>query len=460
MGIKSFLFGVETTQAATSLYDRNMFQWTNNGQPVYFADDRTTYIQEGYENVGAVYECVDLILKKVVACPVIVYEIKDEQKYQKYRNLLESGTVENKALALSMKASVLSEVTVTDIQKILDKPNPYQSTREFIREAAGYFLLTGNTFLYANGPDVKNRKWSELFSLPAAQIKIVSGGMFKPVDSYMLDYNQDKSLLFPAEQVTHIKTFNPVYSNTGSQLYGLSPLRAYLKKLARAKAGDKEINKQLNNGGAFGLLSPKNAQDVLTVDQKNALKERLVEAKDAGDLLARIFPASIAMDWTQIGLPFPDMQLLDVLDATDKDIYKAYHVPLMYQSNDASTYNNMATAGKQLIYNAVGPVCDEISEGLTRALCEPVNKRTGKKYVIKLDTTSLPEMAADMKEISDWLSKSPELTLNEKREVKGWGRLEGVENMDIPLVAKTLTRIDQLHLTEEGFTSALDKENN
>ncbi|PTX14438.1 HK97 family phage portal protein [Pontibacter mucosus] len=457
--LDSFFSGTIQKQvnAELSRYNLQAFRFLADGQPIYLDAKAESYITEGYTAIGAVYECVNLILKKIASSPPIIYEIKDEAKRQKWHNLSKSDSIEQKALALQLKAQAVEEVSPKEIQELLNKPNPLQGYKDYIRQLAGFYLLTGETMAYNVGPLGQKDKIVHSWPLPTHLVDVISGGMFEPIKEYIFKFSTDKTYAFPASDVARIRMFNPLFDVQGSQLRGMSPLRAYLKKLARAKAGDKEVLKQLQNGGAFGILSPKNAQDTLTPAQKDALKQRLIDAKNAKDDLARIFPATVAMDWQQIALSIADQKLLELLQATDEDIYRAYGIPLVYRSTDASTLNNEQHASRKLIYDAVQPIADDLSELLTKIMCEPVNKRLGKKYYIELDTSSLPEMQNDMKAISEWLEKSHELTMNEKREVKGWGRLEA-ENMDIPLVPKNLTRVDMVHLTDDAFTQGVAQE--
>ena len=435
-----------------SLYNLNAFKFINDGSPIYLDDKAATYIDEGYLTVGSVFEAVNLIMKKVVASPPVVYEVKNEAKLQKYRNLIKSDSIESKALALQVKAQAVEEVEPGEIMALLNKPNPLQSYKDYIRQLTGWYLLTGEAIAYQNGPS--KDKVTESFPLPPHIIDIISGGMFQPIKEYILKFSPDTQYAFPTEQVRRIKMFNPLFDASGSQLRGMSPLRSYLNKLARVKAGDKEVNKQLNNGGSYGFLAPKNAEDFLTPEQRQALTEKLKKAKASKDEVGRILTSTIALEFQQIGLPIGDLQLLEILQGTDEDIYRAYSIPLVYRSTDASTMNNEQHASKKLIYDAVQPIAEDIGELLTRIMCEPVNKRTGKKYYIELDTSSLPEMQNDMKALTDWLEKAWWIPANMKLEMQGFGRIDA-ENMDIPLAPKNLVRVDMLHLTDEGFSQAV-----
>lgn len=424
------------TQASTNLLNDSIFRWLNNGAPVV-KEDRETYV-DAFNAVGAVYEAVDIITKKVVACPRIVYRVKNQVEYKKFLDYSKSPHTLGKALVA--KAKALEEVHVPEIEKLLTNPNKTQNGDDFFETLTGLFLLTGNAYAYGNSSLPKQKKWSEIFALPT-DMTIVSGGAMEPVKGYRVncwDYNDP----FPADQIKHFKTFNPNYSTTGQQLYGQSPLRAYLYPIDILKNSDQQADKQIKNGGIFGLITPENKEDQLTDEQKGDLKEQLQSGRRSDDELSRIIPSSIALKWQQIGLASGDLQLVELSGAKADDIYRCYHIPLQFRSQDSATYNNLPVANRKFIFDAVAPICRKLEVGLTEFICTPYNK-TGETYVIHLDFMSLPELNSDMVAAVTWLQNSPFLTLNEKREVIGYGRLEE-QGMDQILLNRNTVLLSQV----------------
>lgn len=462
MGLKSFaaktLFGGYITQAVNQqvsstmagLVNANLFHLIGKDQPI-LTHDHTDYVKDGGLAVGAVYECADLIMKKVVASPPIVYEVKDSAKLKMYDNLMKSGDPMRMAKAMAIKGEAIEEVSVPKIKNIIENPNEKQTWDEFIGLICLLYLYDGNSLVYGNAGDKISKKWSEVWALPfnSKQFGIRSGGMFDPIKSYYVQPNGGDMLFdFPAEQIEHIKTINPTWDTSGAWLYGVSPLRAYLGSLLRAKLGDDAANKMLNNEGAFGVLAPKAKEDQFDSTQKKALHERLSDAQRSKDKMARIFPTSIPLEWLQIGLPATDLQLLEMLKVNREDIYRAYHMPLVFASNDAATYNNLGSANKQFIYNGVAPVSDAIAKALTKFICSPYLDADKKKYIIRLDYMSLPELSEDLKQMAEAVDKMDYLTDNEKREIHGWGKINKPE-YEVAYKSKSKAPIHQIF---EGST--------
>lgn len=426
-----------TTQ---NLFNENVFRYLNNGEIIIKADD-FNYVEKGYEAVGAVYECVDIIVKKMIACPRIVYRIKDQKEYKKYLNF--SKSADTLPQMLIAKAKALEEVSIPQIDKLLNNPNPEQDGDTVYEHLFARYLLQGNSYLYGvagSDANINAKKWTELWTIPG-EMTIKSGGFTKPIDSYILQqYTQDKP--FPAAQIKHFKTLNPNYSLTAQQLYGLPPLKAYLYSLDILKNADKQADKQMKNGGKIGLLSPENKEDSWSDPQIEQLGTSLKDAHNSNDRMARTIPLSVAVKWTEIGLSSAEMELLSIAEAKAADIYRCYHIPLQFYNQDAATYNNLPVANRQLVYNAVAPICRRFSTGLTAFICPPYN--TDKEtYVIELDFTSLPELNDDIAATVAWLMTCDFLSQNEKREVIGYGR-SAEPGMDEFFINKNKVRLQDI----------------
>lgn len=450
MGFIDFAFGKQiqkrvtaisgqlTQRIATNLVNQNLYRYIGDNMPL-LNEDCYDYVDGGYKAVGAVYECVSAILNKVISCPRIVYEVKDETKYKQYKSLALSTNPNDIFKAKQLKSESLTEVKVDRINNLLNNPNPEQDGDSYFELLAGSYLLNGNAFIYGNDGDGRSKKWTEMWALP--QMHIISGGIMKPVKEYYLFWNTDAQTRFDASNVKHIKAFNPKFDLHGSQLYGLSPLRAYLYDLDLLREADKRADKQLKNGTEFGIISPKNKEDQFDDDQRKAFKESLVRGYDSDDALSQWFPVSVPLEFERIGLSIADLDLINLKKASQEDIYRAYKRPLAFLNQDAATYNNLSTANKQFIREAVAPVCEKISHALTQFICEPYKRTDGKVYIIRLDYTQLPEMQSDMKELTEWLNKAWWLTPNQRREALGYGKNEE-PGMDSVWIPTNMTRLE------------------
>lgn len=445
MGIIDTLFGdainkrvnQQVSSMTANLFNQSIYQFLNSGQ-IIINPNGFEYTEKGFEQVGAVYECVDLIVKKFVACPWIIYRVKNATEYKKYLQLSQSPD----ALPQMMlaKAKALEEVSHPNIEKLLNNPNPDTEGDDMWELLCAMYLLRGNAYLYGNAgndADFKAGKWSELFGIPS-DMKIRSGGFMQPIQSYLMtEYTQ--ATPFPARQIKHFRTLNPRYDPWGSNLYGIPPLKAYLYSLDILKNADKQMDAQMKNGGQMGLLSPENKEDSFGDDQKKQLRQSLKDAHASNSKLDRYIPVSVALKWTQIGLSTAEMETLKASDAKADDIYRCFHIPLQFRNQDTATYNNLPVANRQLAYNAIAPICRKFSKGATSFICTPYNTNQT-QYIVEKDFLSLPELNDDMKTVSEWLKNADWLTPNEKREVARFGR-SAEKGMDDHWVDVTKVRI-------------------
>jgi len=451
---------LETALTQLSGYQTTLYGWLNNGQPVQLADNTFTYIQAGYQMNADVFTCVDLILTKLCQCGVNVYEVSKDKtsQVQKYRNLLQSDTAEARIKARAIELKAMKETYFPPISDLLMTPNKLQSWGDWLRNYAGFYLLTGNSYNYYNGINPANRKWGEMYVLPAQFMQIISGGPMQPVKGYRV-INQrffgSDMFDFEATSVSHLKSFNPNYNNYGSQLYGQSPLMAYRMTLQKNKDTRIEGNKQVVNGGPLGIVSPKDGNTKWTADQGQDFKDQLMKKNrySGGDVVDRLFASGTPIEFQQIGLAVADMMLLESLNFDRKDIANAYHIPItLLNDMSASTDNNVSAHMKQFIYNVIIPLANMISDKLTRDICPPYNTN-GKTYVIQIDPTTLPDMQDDMTKVATWFNTAWWTTANQK--LQGMGFETSTEpNMDKVLVPNNMMLIDDLSVTDAQFTQA------
>src|SRR5690606_39009364 len=138
-----------------------------------------------------------------------------------------------------------------------------------------------------------------------------------------------------------------------------------------------------------------------------------------------------------------DMELLNHSNASADDIYRGYHVPLFFRTLDSSTYNNVVTAKKAFVYDAVAPIAEKMGAALTKFICHYYREQHGKNYVIAFDYMSLPELSDDVKAIMEYLNNTHMLSPNEQREMLGFGRSQQ-EGMDEIFISKNFVRLSDV----------------
>jgi len=440
----------------SNLYNENIFQWIGAGQIIFDWEDNEKFVKQGFQQNADVYTCIDLIIKKGAECAYSIYEVKpgvSKKDLKIYENMCMAEGVQARLKSIQLKNQLFDEVKDSNnpILKLLANPNPRQNYEEWVSDLLGFFLCNGNGYILGNSDSEVNigkKLWSQLYSMPSTFMQIVSGGYLEPILGYKLATTYAEPVAFPADQIHHFKSFNPDFTLTGANLYGQSPLKAIYRNILKENQGADELLKQMKNGGAMGFISPEGNDSKLTPAQLGLLKEKIIEAKGGDELMDRIFPSTGPLKWTQIGLPSTDLQLIESLNMDTKKIYSAFHVPITFSgSEQASSFNNVNTHGKQLIYNAVMPNLRKIKDSINTFVCNPYRKAFGKEYYFDFDISSYQEMQTDQVELTNWLEKSWWLQPNEKREAQGYDQDQD-PLMNKTYVPSNLVPIEDLSLDQ------------
>ena len=398
------------SQNTSEQYNRAIYNWLGN-TIVWNSENDETYINDGYRKNATIYSIVNIITKAASTIPYHVYRKVNDNSYKRYK-AMSSGIADPNVMLKSnmLKKHALVELEHTDLHKLLERPNPAQSYATWITEMIAFGKLTGNRYIYGIGPETGENinKYTELYIMPSQIMEINSGGIMKPVESYTIEYNGTYHI--PAEQMCHIKDFNPFYDGTGSHLYGQSPLKAGLRSMTTNNEATESGVKFLQNQTARGILMSDEGDlnEVQAQQLKDKFRKDHQGSKKAGDII--ITPKKLS--WVNFGLNASDMSLIEQYNASIKDLCNIYNVPVQLLNNtESSTYNNMKEAKKALYQNCVIPELMKIQDELNRWLAPMY----GDDICIEYDFSVIPELQEETDKIVDQMSKAWWLTPNEKR---------------------------------------------
>ena len=415
----------KNAQQTAQQYNNAIYNWLGESI-VWNPENDDSYITEGYRKNSTIYALVNLITKAATTIPFQVYEKTNENDYKRYKAMT-SGTFDAATIhkAAMLQKRSLVELQDTELHKLLERPNPAQSYNSWITELIAFGKLTGNRYIYGIGPDTGANvgKYTELYVMPSQIMEIVSGGIMKPVSKYKIEYNGTFEI--PAEEICHIKDFNPYYDGTGSHLYGQSPLRAGLRSLTTNNEAVQTGVKYLQNQTARGLLMSDEGDinEVQAQQLKDKFRKQFQGSDNAGDVI--ITPKKLS--WVNFGLNAADVSLIEQYNASIKDLCNIYNVPVQLLNNtDSSSYNNMKEAKKALYQNAVIPELLKIKDELNRWLAP----KYGDKLCIEFDFSVIPELQEETDKVVDQLSKAWWITPNEKRAAMNYGKDEETSQLD------------------------------
>ncbi len=239
-------------------------------------------------------------------------------------------------------------------------------------------------------------------------MEINSGGIMKPVESYTIQYNGTYKI--PAEQMCHIKDFNPFYDGTGSHLYGQSPLKAGLRSMTTNNEATESGVKFLQNQTARGILMSDEGD--LNEVQAQQLKDKFRKNHQGSQKAGEYLTPPKKFHGEPLCLKPSEMSLIEQYNASIKDLCNIYNVPVTLLNNtESSTYNNVKEAKKALYQNCIIPELIKIQDELNRWLAPMY----GDNICIEYDFSVIPELQEETDKIVEQMSKAWWLTPNEKR---------------------------------------------
>jgi len=390
-----------------------ILKYVGSGNPAYMPDNVESYVNQGYTYNPLVYSIVSFIAQKASTIPWFVYDIKDKKSLKLYKSGGAEQTIQKKLLF----TKAVEPIKDHELIELFNMPNPLQGWAEFIEQAIGFKLVTGNTYIHAIGPDagVNKGKIQEMWVLPSQIVEILAGDRTQPIKGYR--YMVQKDIVIPPEEIIHLKYWTPDYES-GAWLYGLSPIRAGRRVVSKSNASFDAGTAALQNSGMLGFISGNEEQTGvgLTDEQAIALQERLAlytQAKNRG----RIPVTSYNLKWQQMGMSPVDLNILESDKMDLRTICNIYHVPSELFNDAANkTYSNTQEASRAIWVNAVIPALTQFRDSF--------NNHIGQKYDnriwIDFDTSVVPELQDDLATQVAGLKEAYWISPAERRAIMGW----------------------------------------
>lgn len=420
-------------------------------------DDKKKYITDGYISNADVYSIIRQISRSASVPSWKLYEIKDKKKLDNYLSVKTTGTESNLFKQIRLKKEALEEVDNDDIMDVFVKPNPLQRWTEFYELSLIFRLVTGNRYWKGVAPEMgmNKGKWQEIYVLPSQWVEILSGGsIMEPIKAYRLNYNPNIELAF--DEVDHSKYPNPHYNTSGSELYGLSPLRAGKPVLTKSNDGYEASKSLLRHLGVIGMITNADRSQG-DIDMK-AFNAKMKEKFEGPSQYGKYLSTNYNLSYTQMGMNAVDLALNEGQMLTLRQLCNVYNFPSeLLNDKDSNKFNSHKEAKKSMVVNAVIPELNLDRDTFNTWYLQPFREADRKDYFIDYDVTDMPELQEDLEKLWTRVDNSVEFTLNEKRKMKGADRLEKEGMDDIYLPANLLplgfdtTEMDDIQKTLKKF---------
>jgi len=388
-----------------------------------YSTENQTYIDKGYNINPIVYSVINQQAVKTASIPFQIKKIKDKESFRKLSGL-RLATKSDMSVQQRVKDILLQTKAFEDedIRLPLEAPNASQSWNEFFALYKTFLKLTGNVYIYMLSPlDGPNKgRPIQVYILPSHLIQIIVKakadllGVDSPVKGYILTYGR-QYLQFEAENVIHIKYSNPNYDESGSHLYGMSPLQSALRNIQSSNVGLDLNIKTLKSGGAFGFIHGKS--QAINETQAKEIKSRLLEMNTSPDDLSKIAGISAEIGFTRLSLTSDELKPFDYLKFDQKQICNVLGwSDKLLNNDDSSKFDNINQERKRVITDNIQPDLKILEQALNRFFLPRF--KGYENSVIEFDVTELPEMQTDIGEMVKWLNLALDrgvITRNEYR---------------------------------------------
>ena len=327
-----------------------------------------------YTNTDDVYSVIKLLATTSALVPLYAYDVVDDKLKKQLQRM---NVKEEPYFRKQLQKKALEELPENDrLQMLLENPGYANGKYEFFEALYSFLYIQGECLLWKEitefGPN-KGQVYKLHFLYPQYVILKVTDKY--PYTTIAYDYLVNGQLVMqniPAEEVIHIKYFNPVFNIWGEELRGLSPLKVLSSRLERMDSNINVSIAQLQNGGVPGIVTEKNI-DALATETSGTRKDNFYRYMQSQDNAGMPYFGSGDLSYIALGLRLVDMDTVNLEKIDFKKLCNAYSVSdVLFNNGEASTESNVKEMMKRLYTNSTLPnvmrVRDALNKGLVTTL--------------------------------------------------------------------------------------------
>ena len=288
-------------------------------------------------------------------------------------------------------------VTDSPLLELMEQPNRTKgyTWEDIINHLDTYTLTTGNGILKGER-SIGIRGIAELDVLPTPLVDIeTSGTWLDPVSKYVLTIDKNK-FVFDSEEISHIKLFNPGYSNTKESQWGLSPIKVAASIIQSSNDKWDASAFLMQNRGAAGMITDKGdrPQTPTEVERMQAGFDNRARGLEK---FGRVLVTNKNLDFISMAMSANDLKLIEHGVVNLRAICSVFKVDSSLFNDPANkTFNNRKEAEKSLYSNAVMPLIEKRTSKLNSFLTESFHPGGG--YRLRADYSGVEALQEDFHE--------------------------------------------------------------
>lgn len=308
------------------------------------------------------------------------------------------------------------EIESHPVLDLLKKPNPLQTTEEFLAQYSLYRDIYGNAIIYklaATSTSLPKALWN----LPLGQFEVVpTGKMFNQtkleniIKEYRIMTSKGWATYKPSEII------HKAFLNSDKVLVGESKIPNLALPISNIIGALKTRNILIYKKGAIGILSSANKDSdgglPLTKDERKRIHDEYQNTYGLNDEQSQIIITESNLSWNAMSYPTKELMLFEEIEDDFASILGAYGMPRdLFPSTKGATFENQEQAEQGAYNNTIQPMADDIMSTLSEQFGLTAE---GLKLVADFDW--LPLMQAD---------KTEEQSI-EKSKTEEYSQLSGV----------------------------------
>lgn len=354
MGILDKFFGKSSEQKS---YSAPALMIQQQGRTPKFNEwSIDSAIKEGYKNSTWVYACVKLRAAAVSSVPWKAERrvTQDEWKHEPQ----------------------------SELQKLLDRPNPDMDRALFFKYVVQHLDLSGNSFISKVRAGADNTP-KELWTLMPNQIEVVAGDI-RLVKEYI--YRSAGRKVIPPEDMIQF-----LYPDPANLYFGMSPLMSAAQAVDIDNEAERFQKASLENRGLADLHFEVPAD--ATAEQVSRLRE-IFQEQQSGPKNARraLFSSAKA---TSLNVSAAELDFIESRKFVRDEICSAFGVPPPMVGNyEKATLANIETARQIFWRDTIVPLLDELETKLNLSLAPDF----GPEWRIKYDISSITALQENFTE--------------------------------------------------------------
>lgn len=414
MNILQKLFPSLFSQKAANFPTASSFQ-VINGTIINSPDNKTSYLDNGYNINDLIYSIVNLITEKVKVAPWGVYKVVDEESLKRYQGLISKKNLsaDDFIKARDYRKKALEPYDADGkLNELLRWPNENQTFADLVADSSTYKLLTGDRMIWAEllSMGANTGKPQTLHLLPSDQISIAVNNKWPlSIISYKIITWGLQDI--PKVQVMHDKYFNPNCDLNGTHLLGLAPLKAALGLTTRSNSENTAATMAYQNGGPRTIIfvdEPQFAPEQKGVHAK-AIKQILTSNEYTGPSNNnKLASSGYKMGAVPIGLSPVE---LDIIESEKWSLRRFCNVfggvpSQLLNDPDNKVYNNTVEGEKALTSRCALPLLNSFRDQFNRKLGTDWGYKDKNIYV-DYDLTVYSELQENLKEKWGWVKELP-----------------------------------------------------